>query len=82
MPANRWRRDLPASARRRHEQGAHRVHQAQRTGQQHGCFLVDGQVDAALQVTDRPRAQARRLGQLLLGQPGLAPQLSQQPSKT
>jgi hypothetical protein len=31
-----------------------------------------------LQVTHRPRAQARRLGQLFLRQPGLRPQLSQQ----
>jgi hypothetical protein len=40
-----------------------------------------GTVDPPLQVTDRPRAQARRLGQLLMGQPGLGPQLPQQPGE-
>ena len=30
-----------------------------------------GQVDASFQIADRPRAQARRLRELLLGQPGL-----------
>ncbi len=33
-------------------------------------------------VTDRPRAQVRRLGQLLLRQPRLGPQLPQQPGET
>ena len=43
-----------------------------------GAAAPGGAVDAPLEVTDRPRAQARRLGQLLLGQPGLGPQLPQQ----
>ena len=55
--------------------------QAQRAGQQHGGVLAGRAVDAPLQVTDRPRAQARCLGQLLLRQPGLAPQLPQQPGE-
>ena len=37
--------------------------------------LAGGGVDAALQVTDRPLAHLRGLGQLILGQPGLVPQL-------
>ena len=36
---------------------------------------------APLQVTDRPRAQPRRLGQLLLRQPGLDAQPPQQPGE-
>jgi hypothetical protein len=55
--------------------------QAQRAGQQHCGVLAGGAVDAPLQVTDRPRAHGRRLGQLLLGQPGLSPQLPQQPGE-
>ena len=72
-------RDQPAG--RRHEQRAHRLGQAQRAAQQHGGVLAGSAVDAPLQVTDRPRAQARRLRQLLLRQPGLGPQLPQQPGK-
>jgi hypothetical protein len=70
---------VPASCR--HEQGAHRLGQAQRAGQQLGGVLVRGAVDASLQVTDRPRGQARCLGQLLLRQHGRGPQLPQQPGK-
>ncbi len=66
-------RNQPAG--RRHEQRAHRLGQAQRAAQQHGGVLAGSAVDAPLQVTDRPRAQARRLRQLLLRQPGLGPQL-------
>ena len=69
-------------AGRRDEQLAHRPGQAQRTGQQHRGVLAGGAVDAPLQVTDRPRAQPRRLRQLLLRQPGLGPQLPQQPCET
>ena len=36
----------------------------------------------ALQVADRPLAHLRGLGQLVLGQPGLVPQLPQQPAET
>ena len=39
--------------------------------------LAGGAVDAPLEVTNRPRAQARRLRQLLLRKPGLGPQLPQ-----
>jgi hypothetical protein len=37
--------------------------------------------DPPLQVTKGPRRQPRRLRQLLLGQPGLGPQLPHQPGK-
>jgi hypothetical protein len=60
------------------EQRTRRLSQAQRIGQQPGGLLMGGAVDAPLQVTDRPRAHGGRLGQLLLGQPGLGPQLPQQ----
>ena len=72
-------RNEPAG--RRHEQPAHRLGQAQCAAQQHSSVLAGCAVDAPLQVTDRPRAQARRLRQLLLRQPGLGPQLPQQPGK-
>ena len=71
-----------AATGRRHEQLPHRPGQAQRIGQQLGGVLAGGAVDAPLQVTDRPRAQLRRFGQLLLGQPRLGPQLPQQPAET
>ena len=67
-----------AAAGGRHEQRAGRLGQAERAGQQLGGVLAGGAVDAPLEVTDRSRAQARRLGQFLLGQPGLGPQLPQQ----
>ena len=67
---------------RRDEQLPGRPGQAQRTGQQFGGVLAGGAVDAPLQVADRPRAQARRFGQLLLGQPRPGPQLPQQPAET
>ena len=73
-------RDAPAG--RRDEQAAHRLGQAQSAGQQHRGVLAGRAADAPLQVTDRPRGQGRRLGQLLLGQPRLGPQLSQQPGET
>jgi hypothetical protein len=50
-------------------------------GQPHRGVLAGRAVDAPLQVTDRPRAQARRLGQLLLRQAGSGPQLPQQPGQ-
>ena len=67
------------TAGRRHEQGGRRLSQAQRARQQRGGVLAGRWVDAPLQVTDRPRGKARRLRQLLLGQPRLGPQLPQQP---
>ena len=54
------------------EQRPLRPGQAQRIGQQPGRVLAGGPVDAPLQITDRPRAEPRRLRQLLLGQPGIA----------
>ena len=68
--------------RRRLELRPGRAGQAQRVGQQPGRVLAGGQVDPPLQIADRPRAQARRLRQLLLRQPGLGPQLPQQPAET
>ena len=52
---------------------------AQRIRQQPGRLPARGPVDAPLQVTDRPRAQARRLRQLLLRQPCISAQPPQQP---
>jgi hypothetical protein len=43
-------------------------------GQQHRGVLARGDIDAALQVADRPLAHPRGLGQLVLGQPGLIAQ--------
>ena len=54
----------------------------QRVGQQQGGVLARGAVDAALQVADRPRADARRLGQFLLRQPGPRPEPPQQVGET
>ena len=71
-----------APARRRLEQRPLRPGQAQRIGQQPGRVLAGGQVNPPLQVTDRPRGKARRLRQLLLGQPGIGAQLPQQPPET
>ena len=68
-----------AAAGRGDEQRARRLGQAQRVGQQQRGVLAGGAVDAPFQVTDRPRGKARRLRQLLLRQPGLGPQLPQQP---
>ena len=90
-PGRRRRRALPGGqhlarreppARRRLEQRPLRPGQAQRPGQQPGRVMAGGQVHPPLQVTDRPRGQARRLRQLLLGQPGTVPQLPQQPGET
>jgi len=67
--------------RRRDKQRAYRLGQAQRIGQQLRGVLAGGPVDAPLQVTDRPRAHACRLRQLLLRQPGLRPQSPQQPGE-
>ena len=69
------------AARRRLEQRPLRPGQAQRTGQQPGRVMAGRQVHAPLQVADRPRGQARRLRQLLLGQPGIIPQPPQQPGE-
>ena len=77
-PAGRQHLAAGTPARDGHEQLAHRPGQAQRIGQQPGRVLAGGPVDAPFQVTDRARAQARRLRQLLLGQPRLGPQLPQQ----
>ena len=63
------------------EQRPLRPGQAQRPGQQPGRIVAGRAVHAPLQVADRPRGQARRLRQLLLGQPGIIPQLPQQPGK-
>ena len=60
---------------------ARRAGQAQCIGQQPGRVLAGGAVDSPLQVADRPRGQARRRRQVLLGQPGLGPQLPQQAGK-
>jgi hypothetical protein len=57
-------REVPGQ-RRRDEQHPHLAGQAQRVGQQQGGVPARGAVDAPFQVTDRPRAQARRSGQLL-----------------
>ena len=67
---------------RRREQLCGRPGQPQRPGQQPGGVPAGGAIDAPLQVTNRPRAQARRLRQLLLRQVGLYPQLPQQPGET
>ena len=56
--------------------------QAQRIGEQQRGVFVRGAVDAAFQVTDRPGADARRLRQLLLGQPCPRSQLPQQAGET
>ena len=48
--------------------------QAHGVGQQLGGVPAGGPVDTALQVTDRPRADVRGRGQLLLGHPGPDPQ--------
>jgi hypothetical protein len=64
------------------EQLPRRPGQAQRTGQQHRGVLAGGAADPPLQVTDRPRAHARRLRQLLLRQQRPSPQLPQQHSET
>ena len=71
-----------AATGRRHERRPGRPVQAERLGQEFGGVLAGGTVDASLQVADRPRAQVRRIGQLLLGQPRLGPQLPQQPAET
>jgi hypothetical protein len=71
----------PATCRR-DEQHPYLPGQAERISQQYGGVLAGGAVDASLQVTDRPGAQARSLGQFLLGQPGLGPELPQQPAET
>ena len=73
------RRGPPAG--RRDEQHLYRPGQAQRAGQQQRGVLPGGAVYPPLQVTDRPRGQPSRLCQLLLRQPGLAPQLPQQPGE-
>ena len=83
----RGRRGLPGgqhlggrcpAAGRRDEHPPHIPAQLERVRQQLGAFLAGGPVDAPFQVTDRARAQAGRLGQFLLGQPGLGTQLAQQ----
>ena len=74
-------RGRDAAAGRRHEHSEHRLGQAQRAAQQYGGLLPGKVVNTPLQITDRPRAQARRLRQLLLRQPGLSPQLPQQPGE-
>ena len=71
-----------ASSRCRLEQRALRARQAKRIGEQPGRFPAGRQVDAPLQVADRPRAQARRFGQFLLRQPGITPQPPQQAAET
>ena len=82
LPGRQHSLDWPAAAGRRDEQLARLTVQAQRPGEQHGGVLAGGAIDAALQVTDRPLAHPGRLSQLVLGQPGLGPQLPQQPAET
>jgi hypothetical protein len=52
-----------------------RAVQVKCAGQQHRGVFAGGGVDAAFQVTDRPLAHLRSLGQLVLGQPSLVAQL-------
>ena len=52
--------------------------QGQRVGEQPGGLIAGRQVDAPFEVTDRPGAQRRRLGEFFLAQPGAGPQLPQQ----
>ena len=61
-----------------------RAAQLERVGEQPHRVLVRGGGQAPLQVADRPRAQPRRLGQLLLRQPGPGtqpPQHAGEPSR-
>jgi hypothetical protein len=88
-PGSRRRRPRPGLSRRGRQRLARRraaprggdehlagrAVQAQRPGQQQRGVLAGGGVDAALQVADRPLAHPRGLSQLLLGQPGIIPQL-------
>jgi hypothetical protein len=66
------------AARDRLERCSGRADQVQRIGQQPSRILAGGQVDAPLQISDRPRAHPRRLGQVLLRQPGIGAQPPQQ----
>jgi hypothetical protein len=52
--------------------------QPERIGQQFRCLVASGRVDAALEVTDRARAEARGRGQVLLGHSGCGSQLAQE----
>ena len=70
-----------AGPRDRLEPRSGRADQVQRIGQQPSSILVCPPADPPLQVTDRPRAQACRLRQLLLRQPRRHAQLSQQPAE-
>ena len=81
VPGGQHLPGVAPAAGRRHEQLMRRPGHPQRIGQQHRGVFAGGAVDAPLQVADRPQAQARRLGQLLLRQPGPPPQLPQQPRK-
>ena len=66
------------------ELDAGRAVQPQRIGEQPHRVLVRGGGQAPLQVADRPRAHPRRLGQLLLRQPGPGtqpPQHAGEPSR-
>ena len=71
-----------AAAGRRDEQGAHRLGQVQRLGQQQSGVLAGGVVDAPLQITNRPLAHLRGGSQLLLRQPSIIAQPPQQPAET
>ena len=81
LPGRQHVRGRGFAAGRRDEQSVHWLGQAQRPGQQERGVLAGRAVNAPLQVTDRPRAQPCRLRQLLLSQPGLGPQLPQQPGE-
>ena len=84
--SRRGRQRLPGRGARPRGRGdellAGRPVQPERPGQQDGGVLAGGGVDPALQVTDRPLAHRRGLGQLVLGQPGPVPQPPQQPAET
>src|SRR5215470_10062685 len=82
VPGSQHGLGRPAPAGRRDEQLPRLPVQAQRPGQQQRSVLAGGAVDPPLQVTDRPLAHLRGLGQLVLGQPGLVAQPPQQPAET
>lgn len=70
---------LPACHGFEHRAG--RTCQIQRVCQQANRVPACGQVNAALKVTDRPWAQRRYFGELLLRQPRVDAQLTQQTCK-
>jgi hypothetical protein len=75
----RGRRPAPGRCDKQPSRG---LDQAERVGQQPGGVFMRRPVNPALQVTDSPRANLRRLRQLLLRQPRLQAQLPQEPGET